>query len=325
MPLHNPGREEKVLERLRRLSDGSMPAGAIDRIYRVIMQETLNLQTARRSDGACPGHAAKRDVEAVVADNVPVAPGSYRMRVRGPGLAGAFTPGQFFQIRIEDGADGLFLRRPFAPSAYTGDGLEFVYAVVGAGTRRLAALKAGAAVRVLAPLGNAFTPAPSGSRAVLLGGGLGAPSLAPLAGMLREGGAAVSVFLGARSAELLLEQEAFARACDRLVLATDDGSRGWRGTGVEAFRAHRAECGRIDRMYAIGPVPMLRAVAALAAEEGIACEVSLEERMACGFGACMGCAVPVRSEAGSGSSVFRRVCHDGPVFDAATLAWEEII
>ncbi len=320
LPLYQAGREEAVLARLRGLSDGSMPPASIDAIYRTIMRETLALQTAP----ACAGHQAesgKRDVQARVAANATVQPGVSRMRVIAPELAGAFLPGQFFQIRVDGGVDGLFLRRPFAPSAYTEDGFEFTYAVVGTGTRHLAGLVPGTTVHVLGPLGNAFTPAPAGTHAVLLGGGCGAPSLAPLALACRENGVRVTGFIGARSVDGLLGRDEFTGACDALHLATDDGSCGWKGTGVDAFLSRRDELGRVDRIYAIGPIPMLRAVAALAAREGIPCEVSLEERMACGFGACMGCVVPVRDGAGS---VYRRVCHEGPVFDAATLAWEEI-
>ncbi|MCD8139913.1 MAG: chorismate mutase [Planctomycetaceae bacterium] len=320
LPLYQAGREEAVLARLRGLSDGSMPPASIDTIYRTIMRETLALQTAP----ACAGHqsgAGKRDVAGRVAANAAVLPGVSRMRVIAPELAGTFQPGQFFQIRVEGGADGLFLRRPFAPSAYTDDGFEFTYAVVGAGTRHLAGMVPGAGVRVLGPLGNAFTPAPAGAHAVLLGGGCGAPSLGPLAAACRRNGVTVTGFIGARSVDGLVGRDEFTAGCDAVHLATDDGTCGWKGTGVDAFLSRRDELGPIDRIYAIGPIPMLRAVAALAAREGIPCEVSLEERMACGFGACMGCVVPVRD--GNGS-VYRRVCHEGPVFDAAALAWDEI-
>ncbi|MCD8350018.1 MAG: chorismate mutase [Planctomycetaceae bacterium] len=320
LPLYQAGREEAVLARLRDLSDGSMPPASIDAIYRAIMRETLALQTAP----ACTGHEAgngKCDVAGRVAANTTILPGVCRMRVIAPELAGTFQPGQFFQIRVDGGVDGIFLRRPFAPSAYTDDGFEFTYAVVGTGTRQLAELAPGAMVQVLGPLGNAFTPAPAGTHAVLLGGGCGAPSMGPLAQACRNNGVKVTGFIGARSVDGLLGRDEFTATCDTLHVATDDGSCGWKGTGVDAFLSRRTELGQVDRIYAIGPIPMLRAVAALAAREGIPCEVSLEERMACGFGACMGCVVPVREGTGS---VYRRVCHEGPVFDAEALAWDEI-
>lgn len=326
LPLRDPEREREVLSRLRALSDGSLPPGSLDRIYRAIIAETLSMQEweASRTRGTdCgPDDERKRDVSAVVLENVRVAPGFHRMRLGAARLAGAFRPGQFFQMRFSADAGGPFLRRPFAPSAFHEDGFSFVYAVVGSGTRAMALLGAGARVHVLAPLGNGYRLPDPGSRALLLGGGCGAPSLAPLAERLRADGCHVTVLLGARAADALLEQETFGKAANRLVVSTDDGSRGCRGTVVDAFRRERDDIGRPDRVYACGPLPMLRAAAELAAELGAPCQVSLEERMACGFGACMGCAVPVRS--GAGASVFRRVCHDGPVFDAEALAWDEM-
>lgn len=324
LPLRNPGRENEVIGRLLKLSDGSMPAHSLETIYRTIMAETLALQSAPTScSGSCGGTAAgKRDVDATVAENVRAAPGFYRMRLKAPELAGLFKPGQFFQLRVGGWGDGLFLRRPFAPSDSSADGLTFFYAVVGAGTSRMTALRAGDKVKILAPLGTSYWLPSPGGVALLMGGGCGAPSLAPLARALREAGTKTVALLGARSSEVLLDQQTFHRVADRLIIATDDGSHGCQGTVVDAFTRERESIGKVDRIYACGPVPMLRAAAKLAEELGVECQVSLEERMACGFGACMGCVVPVRD--GKGGTVFRRVCHDGPVFDAKDLAWEEM-
>ncbi len=323
LPFHNPGREQDVLRRLRGMSDGSMPGASLDNIYRAVMAETLALQKPDGdAAGICPGHAGagKRDAAAVILENAEAAPGVYRMRVQAPELAGAFAPGQFFQIRLGETGSGFFLRRPFAPSEYLDDGFAFQYALAGNGTRAMSLMRQGDAVSVLAPLGAAYTPLPSGANALLAGGGCGAPSLAPLARRLREDGVRVTVILGARTGSALLECEAFSRAADRLILATDDGSMGCRGTIVDAYRFEKENIGAFDRLYACGPLPMLRAAAILARENGVDCEVSLEERMACGFGACMGCVVPVLAE-GSGPA-YRRVCHDGPVFNSRTLDWD---
>lgn len=324
LPLRNPNRENEVIKRLLGLSNGSMPAHSLENIYRIIMAETLALQNDPPScSGSCGGSTAgKRDVSATVAENVRVAPGFYRMRLKTPELSGLFKPGQFFQLRVGGWGDGLFLRRPFAPSDNTADGLTFFYAVVGAGTSRMTALRAGDKVKVLAPLGNSYRLPPPGGSALLLGGGCGAPSLAPLARALREADTKTVALLGARTSEVLLDQQTFSRVTDRLIIATDDGSHGCRGTVVDAFNRERESIGKVDRIYACGPVPMLRAAAKLADELGVECQVSLEERMACGFGACMGCVVPVRD--GKVGMVFRRVCHEGPVFDAKDLAWEEM-
>lgn len=327
LPLHHPEREIKVLQRIRHFSDGSCPPRSLDRIYRVIMGETLALQAAGEKAGqtdACHGNgqSGKKDIGAAIVENTPVAPGYNRMRLLVPELADAFTPGQFFQLRLGDKSSGFFLRRPFAPSECHSDGFSFIYAVVGGGTEHLAAAAPGSRVDILAPLGSAFTLAPQGSSAVIFGGGYGAPSLAPLAARLARAGVRVSVILGARTVSALLNRAAFADS-GRLVTATDDGSHGCCGTVVDAFRQDVAETMTEGcRFYACGPIPMLRAVAGLAEAKGVPCEVSLEERMACGFGACMGCAVPVRDK--DNGFVYRRVCHEGPVFQAADIAWEQV-
>lgn len=322
LPLRNEDREREVLLRLRSLSDGSLPPSSLDRIYRAIMAETLAMQ---REDGRAPAHCDgpvhKRDFAAEVLENKEVAPGFYRMRLRAGELTGVFQPGQFFQIRVGGTTDGLFLRRPFAPSQLHDDGISFVYAVVGSGTETMTKIAAGSEVAALAPLGGAYRLPDGNIRTLLIGGGCGAPSLAPLAGALRERGHHVAALLGARTSTVLLEHETFAKLANRLIIATDDGSGGCRGTVIDAFRRERESVGAVDAMFACGPVPMLRAAAALAEELGVPCQVSLEERMACGFGACMGCVVPVRA---GGDTVYRRVCHDGPVFDSRDLAWDQM-
>lgn len=326
LPLHNPVREMEVLRRLASLSDGSMPAAGLKNIYRVIMAETL--ASEQPDNNACPGHHAgggKRDAVAEILENIEAAPGFFRMRLRAPELANAFAPGQFFQLRLDDHAGQPFLRRPFAPSENDADGLAFYYAVVGGGTRLMASLAPGTRVGVLAPLGNSYTLLPSGSRALIIGGGCGAPSLNILAQHLHCDGVKTTVLIGARTASALIGHGDFNAAAERVILATDDGSQGCRGTTIDAYRLDdelRRE--KVDRIYACGPLPMLRAAAELAAEKGVDCEVSLEERMACGFGVCMGCAVPLRAAATDGGITYRRVCHEGPVFKASDLAWESM-
>ncbi len=321
LPLSQPGREEAVLARVAGLSDGSMPPEALARIFRTVMAETLGLQ--RAEDGG------KIDAAGVIVENGPVAEGHYRMRIRAEELAGVFRPGQFFQLRIGREGEGFFLRRPFAPSEYLPDGFAFVYALVGEGTRRLSGLPPGYEVKVLAPLGRGYTLLQRGERAVVMGGGCGAPSVLPLVRRLRGEGVETLVYLGARSAGMLLEEGGFKECAHELSVATDDGSRGVRGNPVALFRE---DCGGasgiltegVKRIYACGPLAMLRAAAEAADEMGIPCEVSLEERMACGFGACMGCVVPMAADGENAAARYRRVCHDGPVFEAKELDWRAI-
>ena len=211
------------------------------------------------------------------------------------------------------------MRRPFAPSETLPGGFAFVYAVVGTGTEAMTRLCPGETVSVLGPLGNGFAPPPSGAIAILAGGGCGTPSLRPLAEAFAAIGSEVWAVVGAKSGEGLLERDGIGKAAKRLTIATDDGSAGIRGTAVDGARSFLDDAaGRAVVMYACGPGGMMAGLARLAAERGVRCEVSLEERMACGFGACVGCAVEVASGDGF---VYKKVCADGPVFDAATVRW----
>ncbi|MCX7933937.1 MAG: dihydroorotate dehydrogenase electron transfer subunit [Planctomycetota bacterium] len=267
--------------------------------------------------------AKKIDCAARVIANREIAPGFWRMALEAPLLGQRMRPGQFFQLRIHPESEYPFLRRPFSPSAISAQGIAFVYAVVGTGTRAMTALSRGSAVAVLGPLGNGYRLPPRRSRALLVGGGCGAPSLRPLAEILVRRGSEVFTIIGARTACALLEHYSLRRLSARLMLATDDGSAGYKGDAVAAARALLAEIGQRPKpaIYACGPYSMLKALATLAEEKGLRCQVSLEERMACGFGACLGCAVAVKS-GGAGILVYRRVCCEGPVFAADEILWQ---
>lgn len=321
-PLRNPVREREVLDRLAAGAHGPLSGERLENIYRAIMAETL---AAEEEEVPCRGHdvdGVKRDFAAEVVENAEVGPGFCRMRLRAVGIGSIFLPGQFFQMRIDVAGGAQFLRRPFAPAEADGDGMAFYYAVVGEGTRHMSRVRPGHRVSILAPLGNAYTPLPAGASALLVGGGCGGPSLTPLARSLREAGVKTVTLLGARTACGLLGHESLGSHSDHIVLATDDGSAGYRGTTIDAYHEKARDLApRMDRIYACGPLPMLKAVADLAMEVGVDCEVSLEERMACGFGACMGCAVPVLNAGAGDDFTYRRVCHEGPVFNSRALAW----
>jgi len=262
----------------------------------------------------------KKDYSAMVAENRPAAPGFYQMRVAARGVS--FAPGQVFMIETP----GHALRRAFAPSQADALGFSFTYQLVGEGTRALAALPAGTPVKVLAPLGNGYRLEgldPAKHVAVLLGGGCGGPSLVMLGRELLARGFQVRAVFGARTAGALLAADDMAANCSAFTAATDDGSAGFHGNAVAAARAlcHHFPHSATPALFACGPRPMLKALAEWAAADGLACQVSLEERMGCGFGACMGCAVKVRADDGR-DFVHARVCHDGPVFDAARVVWE---
>jgi dihydroorotate dehydrogenase electron transfer subunit len=229
----------------------------------------------------------------------------------------ACEPGQF--VMLSPGAlpaaprfDPL-LPRPMAVFRRDGAALEVLYKVSGRGTALLAAARPGERVRTVGPLGRGFPLPEPGERALLVGGGTGIASLFDLAARARARGP-VGVLLGARSAADLMAVDAFRALGVELRLATDDGSAGRRGLVTELLSEALAE--GPARVYACGPTPMMRRAAELAAAAGQACLASLENRMACGFGVCLGCAVP-RAAGG-----YALVCRDGPVFAADGLRWE---
>ena len=211
------------------------------------------------------------------------------------------APGQFVNIAV----DGCFLRRPISVSSWNAAGLTLVYKIVGRGTQAMAALRPGQTLDLLCGLGNGFAPERCGKRPLLLGGGLGAAPLYGLAKALLKRRRDPVVVLGFNTESEIFYEEAFRMLGVRTILATADGSAGVKGLVTDALPDG------CDVFAACGPVPMLRAVCEALPIPGF---VSLEERMGCGFGACMGCSIQTKS----GS---RRVCKDGPVFAREELVW----
>jgi dihydroorotate dehydrogenase electron transfer subunit len=256
--------------------------------------------------------------------NDPVAPGHYVMRLRGADIAAAARPGQFVQVLCGDCSDPL-LPRPF--SFLTADRREFafLYHVVGKGTELLSRQKPGASLWILGPLGRGFDQsAARGRQALLVGGGVGIPPLVHLAQQLagRRGGPAVRVFLGARDRSLLLCEKDFKKLGVALETATDDGSRGHKGFVTAPLEAAlRAASSARTQVYACGPTPMLAAVSRLCGAHRVRCEVSVEVPMACGFGACLGCAIRVSDPGAEAGYRYAIACQEGPVFDGSRVAW----
>jgi dihydroorotate dehydrogenase electron transfer subunit len=216
--------------------------------------------------------------------------------------------------------------------------LEIIYRIVGRGTDLLSRVEAGRNLWMLGPLGGTFRLPGPGIRPLLVGGGTGIASLHFLAERLvvsprsrqKTAREALSVLIGARTRKQLLCRPDFRSLGARITLATDDGSVGARGTVTDLLEktlANGARSGRpIGLVYACGPTVMMETVAALCARTGVDCQVSLEGPMACGFGVCLGCAVPCKVDSPdapvrSPRDRFKLICADGPVFDAATLAW----
>ena len=225
-------------------------------------------------------------------------------------LAQAAQPGQFAHIYVP----GKTLRRPISiceinRAAQT---LRFVFQIRGEGTAQLAALTPGDTLDILAPLGKGFSLGNIGRKVAFVGGGIGVP---PLLEAAKVFGANATVIAGFRSQDAVILKEDFEKNGNRVLIATDDGSFGHHGVVTDCLADLEFEV-----IYACGPTPMLKAVCKIAQQRGVSCQISLEERMACGIGACLGCAVRLRRE--TGEEYYGHVCKDGPVFDFQRVVWE---
>jgi dihydroorotate dehydrogenase electron transfer subunit len=236
----------------------------------------------------------------------------YVLGLHAPDIASSLLPGQFLNIRVSDSLVPL-LRRPFSAYRVQGAVVEIIFQRIGTGTSLLSMKREGDTVDVLGPLGHPFSlDSPEYDTALLIAGGLGVAPVPLLTRSMIERGKHFETFLGGRRDDALLEE-----GLQHLQVATDDGSKGFHGTVVELVRdwldtAHPAG----PKIFACGPTPMLRAVAKLARDQGIPCEVSLEGSMACGIGICQGCPVEL---AGKGEIRYALMCKDGPAFDAAQI------
>ena len=223
-------------------------------------------------------------------------------------------PGQFAMLGVPAGCRATLHR----PMSILGSGatLDFLIREVGRGSRALAGLVEGDDVQLIAPLGTPFPAPTKEERVVLVGGGVGASPLLFQARLAARQGARPTMIYGGRSGRDLVLADEMRHACD-LVCVTEDGSLGERGLATDPLAA-ALSAGGVDRVLACGPLPMMEASAALALEASVPCLVCLEALMACGFGACLGCAVPA---AGGG---YLYACSDGPVLAAERVDWERM-
>jgi dihydroorotate dehydrogenase electron transfer subunit len=267
---------------------------------------------------------------APVLENVRLARDTYRIRLHCPELARAIRPGQFLMLRLLGSSDPL-LGRPFAlydtvlDSRGQPAAVDVVYLVVGKLTGLLKDVQAGAVVGVWGPLGNGFPELLPLENIALVAGGIGqTPFLAYVRQLLggrgyggepaRRRAERVALFYGVRTADLAAGVKDFRNAGAEVRLASDDGTIGFKGFVTQLLQ----EAPRPQHLVGCGPEPMLRALAELARQWGVPCHLSLETPMACGLGICFSCVTPVQTAEGWD---YRRVCIDGPVFDAATLLW----
>ena len=273
-------------------------------------------------------------MRAQIAFNRSVAASYRHLGIAAPGFPERFAPGQFVMVRPPLVTDPL-LPRAFSIYRISPDGggapiVEILYKILGKGTQYLSRMEPGREVEILGPLGNSFTVAPDLKTAILVAGGIGVPPISALATQIRNSQFAIrnlEVFLGGKTADDILCAKDFEAHGVSVHVTTEDGSLGTRGLVtdlLEPFLLSSREPRAASRemppaVFTCGPPGMLSAVARLAERCGVSCQTSVEANMACGFGACMGCAIEARSR-GAGPA-YRLVCKDGPVFDSRELVW----
>lgn len=238
-----------------------------------------------------------------IVENRPLTPNVYRMTIEGD-TQWITRPGQFVNIEIE----GLYLRRPISVCDYSQSDITLIYKVVGRGTEAMSRMQAGQTLDVLTGLGNGFNADIECHRPLLVGGGVGVPPLYRLAKDLIARGRKVSVVLGFNTAAEVFYADEFRALGADVYVSTADGSFGVKGFVTDAIRDKGID---FDYFYACGPLPMLRALCQACATPG---ELSFEERMGCGFGACMGCSC--KTLTGN-----KRICKEGPVMKREEIIW----
>lgn len=232
----------------------------------------------------------------------------FKFAIKSEKMAKEALPGQFLEIRVNDDIEP-FLRRPI--SIYKidqeKDELEFIFQVKGKGTEILSNKKVGDQISIIGPLGKGDFKFEGYKNIAIIGGGIGVFPLYELARQASKN-ANVTTYLGFRSKDFVVLEDEFSEVSNKLVITTDDGSYKENGFAINYLKAD-CENQKPDCIYACGPLPMLKAVRDFAIENNIPAQVSLEERMGCGIGICLGCAVKDKNADG-----YKHVCKDGPVF-----------
>ncbi len=238
-----------------------------------------------------------------IIENTPLTETVLRMRLRGD-ISDITASGQFVNVKLA----GKYLRRPISVCDYEGDVLTLVYKVVGRGTAQMRDMQAGEELDVLTGLGNGYDLALAGEHPLLLGGGVGVPPLYNLARQLIAAGKQVTVILGFNTAAEVFYEEEFKALGATVLVATADGTKGIKGFVTDAMAGVE-----YTHFYTCGPEPMLKAVYKVAETDG---QFSFEERMGCGFGACMGCSCKTITG-------YKRICKEGPVLRKGEILWEK--
>lgn len=244
--------------------------------------------------------------------------GLYKFSVEAKEIVDSAKPGNFIEIRINENLDP-FLRRPI--SIYSLDKengiLEFIFQIRGKGTEILAKKEEGDLIDVIGPLGSGTFKFEGKKKIAIIGGGIGIFPLFELAKQAKKTGINVHTYLGFRRKELVTLEKEFEAVSSKLTITTDDGSYAEKGFAIN-FLSDDLNNEKFDGIYACGPLPMLKAVKKLAEEKGISCQISLEEKMGCGLGVCLGCAVKTAASP-KDAPEYVHVCKAGPVFNSTLV------
>lgn len=261
--------------------------------------------------------AQKRVVTGKIVSKTQIAAGHFQMGLLCPYIARNANPGQFIQLRVTRLYDPL-LCRPLAVYRSNGNVFDILFKVVGKGTRILAQKAVGDTMDIIGPLGNSFPVDDDLRRAILIAGGMGIAALVKLAEEIAE--RQITALIGASTRAKIVGERDLTDLGAEVHIATEDGSAGHKGMVSELLERTLLEVEDSASIFACGPTPMLKAVARIAARYNIPAYVSLEERMACGVGACLGCACQVTAP--EGETQYKMVCADGPIFDAQEISWK---
>lgn len=245
-------------------------------------------------------------------------PGIFKFSVQADEILKTAKPGNFIEIRVNEDIEP-FLRRPISIHNMDKENgiLEFIFQEKGKGTKILSARREGELIDIIGPLGFGTFKYVSYQNLAIIGGGIGVFPLYELAKCANLENKNVNTYLGFRNKELVVLEDKFRNVSNKLELTTDDGSYAKKGFAID-FLKKDVEDGKIDCIYACGPLPMLRAVRELAIEKNIPCQISLEEKMACGLGVCLGCAVKTAASP-KDTPEYWHVCKAGPVFEAKNV------
>lgn len=247
-----------------------------------------------------------------VRENQALSSNIFALTIAAPRITALAQPGQFVHITC---GEANLLRRPISICQAHDGLLKIVFVVKGDGTRWLSQRCAGDVLDIVGPAGHGFDMTKLGHRPVFIGGGIGVPPMLQTMQAAKAGGAEPTAILGFRNKDAVILEDDF-KAVGNTYVATDDGSYGIHGFVSDVLKEHISE---YTAVCCCGPKPMLRALAAIAEESDIPCQVSMEERMGCGIGACLVCVCSLKDE--DGDTRYGHVCKDGPVFDAKEVQW----